>query len=29
VVDHLVIGRARPGETVRYVSMKALGLGFD
>jgi len=29
VVDHLVIGRARPGESVRYVSLKALGLGFD
>jgi len=29
VVDHLVIGRARPGDSVRYVSLKALGLGFD
>jgi DNA repair protein RadC len=29
VVDHLVIGRARPGESVRFVSLKALGLGFD
>jgi DNA repair protein RadC len=29
VVDHLVIGRARPGESVRYVSLRALGLGFD
>jgi len=29
VIDHLVIGRPRPGESVRYVSLQALGLGFD